>query len=178
MLKAALTRGLKFVGDISKIGCTVNPRDPCATNKYVNNKQYNLTWNADDVKASHIDEKISFARWCDQLHDHEKLSHTKVARGEKCDYLGVTLDYSQNKELLVDVTDHVDQSKEYFPCPLKKETKPWSDKILLVDSNSKRSDDERSKVFHAFTMTCVFSCKRRRPHVEPGTGFLAARHFC
>ena len=77
---------------------------------------------------------------------------------------------------MVDVADVIDQSQEYVPHPLKKETKPWSDKMLQAHDDSKRSDEVISKVLHVFAMKCMFSCKKGIPDVEPGAGFLAVRH--
>ena len=116
----------KFVGDIGKIGCIVDHYDPCVANKYINKKQHALTWNADDVTASHADKKVNdnFARWCDKMHGDEELGHVKVHRGKKQDCLGMTLGCTQDKALKFDVTECADQSETDFPCDLKKDSKP------------------------------------------------------
>ena len=87
----------------------------------------------------------------------------------------MTLDYSESKAVLIDMTEHVDQMKEGFPEKLEKNTKAWSDELFSVDKNSKRLCNEKSDMFHSFVMKIMFLCKRGRPDVELGVSFLSTR---
>ena len=89
--------------------------------------------------------------------------------------IGVTLDHSRKKALLLDMTNYVDQMKEDFLEKLEKETKDWSGKFFSVDKNSKRLCTEKSDTFHSFVMKIMFLCKRGQPDVELSIIFLSAR---
>ena len=76
-MKAALLLYQKFVGDLITIGFKLNPDDPCVANKIINGKQLTLVWHVDDIKASHVEEKVvtrmekcflqPFCHMCDHL---------------------------------------------------------------------------------------------------------------
>ena len=52
---------------------------------------------------------------------------------------------------------------------------PWNDKLLKIDKKGKYLDDERQGIFCTFVMKAMFLCKRGRPDVNPGIGFLSSR---
>ncbi len=37
-------------------GFSVNPYEPCVTNKVINGNQMTVTWHVDDLKVSHVEE--------------------------------------------------------------------------------------------------------------------------
>ena len=115
----------KLLTDIKDIGHVINPHDACAANKIFNNKQHALAWHADDVKSSHVNPKINddFTIWCEEKYESDDLGHVSVYRRKRHDYLGMTLDYSKSKEVLIDMTECIDQMKEDFPEKLEKNTK-------------------------------------------------------
>ena len=55
MLKSAMLFYLKLVDNLKKIGCEINPYDPCVMNKNVGGSQLTITWHVDDLKVSHKD---------------------------------------------------------------------------------------------------------------------------
>jgi hypothetical protein len=56
-LRSALLFYLKLLGDIEANSFTLNPYNPCVTNKMVNGKQFTITWHIEDLKLSHMDDK-------------------------------------------------------------------------------------------------------------------------
>ena len=106
-----------------------------------------------------------FSIWYEENHESEGLGHDAVTRGKLHDCLGMTLDYSKKKEVLIDITEHADQMKEDFPIELKNDTKAWSDKLFSADKNNE---------FHSFAMKPIFSFKRGRPDVKLVASFLYA----
>ena len=59
ILKSSLLCYGMFLKDMQQIGCVLNHYGICADNKIVNEKHHALTWNVDNVKASHVDPKVN-----------------------------------------------------------------------------------------------------------------------
>jgi hypothetical protein len=55
-LRRALLFYLKLVEYLESDGFKVNPYNPCVATKIVNDKQFKITWQVDDLKLSHVDE--------------------------------------------------------------------------------------------------------------------------
>ena len=113
--------------------------------------------------------------WCEEKYGTDDLGHVTVTRGNRHDYLAMTIDYSKRGKALIDMTEYIDQLEEDFPEKLEKNTKAWSDKLLSIDKKSKRLCNEKSEIFHSFVMKIMFLCKRGRPDVELGVSFLSTR---
>ena len=154
MLKASLPHHKQFVSCAESIGHAANPCNPCAVNKTINNKKHALAWHVDDVKSAHADPKANdrFAAWAEEKHWNKELSRMTVTRGKQHDYLGMTLNFTKRKTLKADATEHGQLEKD-FPGTLRKEIKPWGDKLA---------------------MKIMFLCKRGRLDVEVGVSFLTA----
>ena len=70
---------------------------------------------------------------------------------------------------------YVNQMEEDFMVKLEKVTEAWSDTLFSVVMSSKRLSEEKSDVFHSFTMKIMFLHKRGSPYVEAGVSFLSVR---
>ena len=65
---------------------------------------------------------------------------------------------------------------EEFPFEVKLiKTTPWTKKLFKVNDKSKNLNKEKRAIFHTFVMKSMFLCKRARPNVNPGIGFLSSR---
>ena len=96
----------KFRASIECEGFEVNPYDPCVTNKMVHGHQMMILWHVNDVKLSHVDLKVndSFINWLKR--EYSQISNVKSSRGKKHDYFGMTLDYSVEGEVKVDMINY------------------------------------------------------------------------
>ena len=65
IMKAAVLFYKNFVGDLMTIGFDLNPYNPCIAKNIVNGKQLTLVGHVDDIKASHVEEKVvtHMAKW-------------------------------------------------------------------------------------------------------------------
>ena len=151
----------------------LKPYDLSIANKIINTKQHTLLWHTHNAKASHSDLKGNnkFAEWAELTCKSDELGYVKVCRGKKYNYLGITLDYSTRGTFKMDITDYVNAMKEDFFYETNKTLKAWNDKTFLIDTNNLRLDKEKSDAFNAFTMKCIFLCKRGQPDIEPRVGF-------
>ena len=125
-----------------------------------------------------MDPKVNdkFAEWCESTYGSDDLGHVKVVRGKVHDYLAMILDYHQDGALKVDMRYYIEGMLEEFPFPIGSIKKtPWTEKLLKVNEDTKKLDEERRKIFHTFVMKGMFLCKRARPDVEQAIGFLSSR---
>jgi hypothetical protein len=95
-LRSALLFYLKFVGDINSQGFGLNPYGPRVASKMINDKQFTMVWHVDDIKMSHEEEKeiTRMITWLKSIYGDDM----RVSRGCVHDYLGMTLDFTQNKK--------------------------------------------------------------------------------
>jgi hypothetical protein len=49
MMKSALLFYQKWVADLTSLGFTINPYDPCVTNKIMDENQLTVCWHVDDL---------------------------------------------------------------------------------------------------------------------------------
>ena len=54
------------------IGFELNPYYPCIANKTINGEQLTLVWHINDIKASHVEEKVvtRMAKWMRKTYEH------------------------------------------------------------------------------------------------------------
>ena len=178
MLQSSLLYYKKFRKDIESIGFRINPYDPCVANRMVNGKQHTVTWHVDDLKSSHVDSKVNdeFLKWLKAKYASDNIGTVKAVRGLSHDYLAMVLDYSCPGVLRVDMTKYVKAMVEEFPERLEGVGKfPWTDKLFIVNLQSKKLSNEKTKIFHTFVMKGMFLCKRGRQDIQPGIAFLATR---
>ena len=92
--------------DLEEIGFEFNPYDPCVANMMVRGEQLTVTFHVDDLKASHKNPKVidDFIQFIDFKYGDKDIGEVKATRGKKHDYLGMTLDYSTNGKVKVDMT--------------------------------------------------------------------------
>ena len=132
MIQSPMLWYQKFVADIESIGFKLNPYDPCVANKKVDGGWLTIVWHVDDVKTSHKTEKAveDFIKWTDSKNSDEKGKIT-VSRGKRHPYLGMTLDYSKEGCLIIDMKDYVKKMLDEFEedCKMKVNKTPWNDKL-------------------------------------------------
>ena len=176
MLDSAILYYKKFRKDIEEQGYEVNPYDPCVANKMIEGKQHTVCWHVDDLKASHVHEKVNddFLEWLNKKYG--TLAKVTATRGKEHDYLAMILRYTKDGKVIVDMTRYVEKMVEDFPDKLKEGAKlPWTERLFKVDENSPILDEERAKTMYTFVMKAMFVCKRGRPDVQPAVAFLATR---
>jgi hypothetical protein len=147
-------------------------------NRVVNGKQQTLTWHVDDLKSSHVDPKVNdeFAVWAQSTYGSEDLGNVKVVRGKVHDYLAMIMDFTQDGALRLDMKYYIKGMLEDFPYDVKATTvTPWTEKLLKVQQDAKKLEEERRSIFHTFVMKAMFLCKRARPDIDQAIAFLSSR---
>jgi len=99
-LYGTLQAALLFWENLSKflveeLGFELNPYDKCVANKIIDGSQCTVLWHVDDLKLSHLKEKVLdmiIAKLEERYGQEKELS---ITRGKIHDYLGMTIDYSE-----------------------------------------------------------------------------------
>ena len=177
MIDSSILSYTQLRRDLEEYGFEINPYDPCVVNKMVNGKQMTITWHVDDLKASHVDQRVldEFTSWLDDKYG-SKENPVTVHTGNKHRYLGMTIDYSVEGKVRIDMTDYVEDMLEEFPYELNNRiTKtPATENIFSIDE-SPRLDEQRAAILHTYVAKCLFLCKRARPDIQVPVAFLTTR---
>jgi hypothetical protein len=84
-----------------------NAYDSCVVNKMVNGKQHTIAWHVNDLKISHVDTKVVDSLIDDLDHEFGKETPLSKSRGKIHDYLGMTLDFSINGQVMVTMINYI-----------------------------------------------------------------------
>ena len=163
MLVSSVLCYKKFRKDIEGVGFEVNPCDMCVANRTIDGKQHAVTWHVDDLKSSHVNPKVNdkFAEWCKKTYGSDDLGHVKVVRGKVHDYLAMIMDFTKEGALKVNMRYCIKAMIEEFPYEIKStKTAPWTEKLLKVQEDAKKLEEEQRSIFHTFVMKAMFLCKR------------------
>ena len=84
----------------------------------------------DDLKSSHVDPKVNdeFMAWTADMYGDDEIGKYKAVRCKRHDYLAMTLDYTVEGEVKIDMTDYIKAAVEEFPNELKGAcvAQPWN----------------------------------------------------
>jgi hypothetical protein len=113
MMQSALLFYKKLVTELRTMGFKVNPYDPCVANRMVNRSQMTVRWYVDDLMISHANQNdiMDFVQKVKDIHG-ENLAK-KV--GPMHDYLGMTLDYSFEDRVQIDMSQYIAKIVKEFP---------------------------------------------------------------
>ena len=178
MMMSSLLYYLKFRGDLEVIGFQVNPYDPCVANRIVRGRQHTVIWHVDDLKSSHVNKKVNdeFLEWLKRKYANDGIGNVSVTRGRRHEYLGMTLVFTNEGNLKIEMINYIDKMCKEFPEKLDGDTKyPWTEKLFSVDKNSDELDTQSKNSFHTHTMKMMYLAKRARPDVLPAVIFLSTR---
>ena len=155
MLEAALLWYDEFRKDLEGEGFEFNPYDPCVANKMVKGRQFTIRFHVDDLMSSHLNPGVN-TNFLKFLNDkYGKHTEVKATRGNKHEYLGMTLVF-KNGKLMVDMTDYVASMLEEFPINLRK-TKKWRTQLLQICLIREKKNIWRQNKENCFT-------ERRQKH--------------
>jgi hypothetical protein len=164
MLISSIMYYKKFRTDMESIGFEVNPYNICVAKRKYNGKQQTVTWHDDDLTASHVDSKVKdeFTEWCEETYGSKDLGDPRFYR-RRC-----------VKE--IDMRYYIEGMLEEFPYAIgTNKTTPWTEKLLKVQKDAKKLEEERRSIFYTYVMKAIFLCTRARSDIDQAIAFLSSR---
>jgi hypothetical protein len=161
---------------IDELGFTANPYDACVVNKTIQGKQCTAIWHVDDIKISHVDQAV-LDDIANKLNSkYGKETPLTVHRGSIHDYLGMTIDYSQDGAVKFIMKDFLQGILDEAPDDMNgTAVSPAANNLFTVDEKSERLDDAKAETFHRLTAKLLYLGKRARPDIQPTVSYLTTR---
>ena len=178
MMMSSLLFYRHFRSDLESIGFKVNPYDICVANRQVNGSQQTVTWHVDDVKVSHINPQVNeeFYKWCENKYGNPENGHVKVNRGKIHEYLAMTLDFTIQSKVMINMKKYITEMINDYPYRLDSNVNhPWNGQLFECDKDIKELTTTKSEVFHTFVMKGMFLAKRGRPDILTGISYLSTK---
>ena len=97
-LRAAMLFWKKLTEKLQEWGFIINPYDWCVANKMISNSQCTIIWHVDNLKISHINEDVVTDITGKISHVFGNEAPLTIHRGKVHDYLGMELDFRQEKK--------------------------------------------------------------------------------
>jgi len=105
----------KLSESLKQRGFEINPYDWCVANKTINGTQCTIVWHVDDLKISHVDRSVVDSIIASLKEEYGKVGEMTVQRGKVLDYLGMTLDFSNERSFMVNMEAYLDTVLEGVP---------------------------------------------------------------
>ena len=143
--------------------------------KPINGKQCTILWRVDDLKISHVDAAVNTEVIKLINKEFGKEAPLTINRGKIHDYLGMTLDFTEEGKVKIKMLDYVANMLAEAPDEMDgKAPTPAANHLFDVDEDFPLLEEVRAQVFHTFVVKTLFFCKRARPDLQtaPGGNFL------
>jgi hypothetical protein len=136
-----------------------------------------VRFHVDDLMSSHMDPKVNdhFLVWLNKLYGN--YGAVKATRGDRHEYLGMVLDFSQKGTVIVDMCDYVAEMIEESLLvlgPKDTELTPAADDLFAEGIGEPLTKDQ-ADLFHRIAAKGLFVCKRARPDTHPTVAVLCTR---
>jgi hypothetical protein len=162
-----------FWPKIEELGFVTNPYDSCVVNKIINGKQCTIIWHVDDLKLSHVEQQV--------LEDIANKLNTKygqqtpivIHRGKIHDYLGMTIDYSEDGKVKLSMPDYVEGILDEALTNMDRMVvTPVGLSLFTKKKDDVDLDDEDAETYHRLTVKLLYLCKQARPDLQLTVAYL------
>ena len=159
------------------LGFTLNPYDSCVANKIINGKQCTIAWHVDDLKISHVDLDV-VKHIVSQLNDrYGKETPLSVTHGPVHEYLGMTIDFSNEGEVSFIMKDYTEELIKEKPSEMdsRTATTPAASHLYQIDEYADKLSEKQRETFHHLVAKLLYLAKRSRPDILTAVSFLCTR---
>jgi hypothetical protein len=166
--------------DLDFIGFIVNPYDACVANCSIKGTQHTVVWHVDDLKSSHKLASINNIshEWLNKVYDSKNIGTVKAVHEKVHKYLGMTLDYSENKVLHVHMKNDIELMLKEFPYKLdnKNEKYAWDENLFkCLNNHNEKLEKEKIEIFQTFIAKRFLLAKRGRPDILPCIAYFSTK---
>ena len=173
MIESALLWYTLYVTVLKKEGFVLNPYDKCVANKMYNEKQCTVAFYVDDNKLSHVDTAV-VDKVLGVIEGY--FPGLVVERGKKLNFLGVEIEFTDNKRVKLSTIQYLKTMIEEFDEDLSKHvSSPAAKWLMTVKDETKKLSKEQAEKFVSFVYKLLWVTKRSRPDIETSVSFLCTR---
>jgi Reverse transcriptase (RNA-dependent DNA polymerase) len=162
---------------IDKHGYKCNPYDWCVVNKTINGKQSTIVWYVDNLKLSHVDERVVDKKV--QLLNEEfgKEMELTIRCGKIHDYLGIQSDFTKKGKVIMTMNDFIQELFKECPDDLMKgmSTTPAAAHLFAINPGCEKLDSETATIYHHLTAQLLYLSKRTCLDLQMAVSFLSTR---
>ena len=107
---------------------------------------------------------------------HGQEAPLTVQRGPAHDYLGMTIDYSEDGKVKFLMADFVEGILDEAPSDMDgTAASPAANHLFTVDEKAEKLDGRRADLYHRLTAKLLYLSKRARPDFQTAVSFLTTR---
>ena len=161
-------------------GFMPNRYDSCVVNKMVDGKQLTMAWHVDDLKVSHEKEEVLDEFIGMMQNKFGQDAPLSISCGPVQDYLGMTLDFSEQGRVMVKMHDYVKTMLNDAPSSMDgKAVTPAAAHLFKVNTeNPKLLGKEKKDLFVHLVMQGLYLSQHGRPDIRTAISFLCSRLKC
>ena len=172
-LKAALLFWKKPSSSLKQRNFIINPYNWCVANKDINGTQCTIIWHVDDLTISHKDSAMVNEVIASLSNEYGKVGEMRVKRGKIHEYLGMTLDFSEESKFIINMEEYTDNILIGLPEDMNGvTTTPVADHLFKTLSDAPKLNKERAELFHRVTAQSLFLAQHDRPDLRTVISFL------
>ena len=177
-LKAARLFWEKLSGIlINDMGFTVNPYDSCVVNRTEKDgSKTTIVWHVDDLKISSTGKEVVDSIIQSLKNEFGQYSDMTISRGKVHEYLGMTLDVTDEGTLTLGMEDYTKTMLQDLPSFMRgKAASPAALHLFHTDEESEKLNKMEAEMFHRATMQLMYLAQRARPDLRTAISFLCTR---
>ena len=167
----------KLSDQLYEWGYEQSPYETCTFNKTINGKQLTIQFHVDDLRCSHMEQKLvdNLVKDLNNLFQTSKKELTKT-KGDIHEYLGLTINvsgkYNPNKpnktgQVVFTMFNYIEDIVASAPTDMRGITPDPVKSTLL---NSREADE-----FHSMTVKLLFAVKCAWPDIQVAVAYLCTR---
>jgi len=139
--------------------------------------QHTVKFHVDDLMEGVEEAQINtnFQKWLNLKYGNH--GEVKCTRGKVHDYLGMTLDFTKDGEVAVDMADYVVSMVDESPFSIgsKAAPTPAGEDLFAQDEKSPLLSEKKKTEFHTLVAKGLFVCRRARPDIHTTIAALCTR---
>jgi hypothetical protein len=161
---------------IEELGFTLNKYDKCVANKMIDGKQCTIIWHVDDLKMSHVSDAVLDTIIGRLDEKYGKEAPLTVNRGLVHEYLGMTIDFSEDGKVKFIMNDYVENLLDEIPEDMPGHAAtPAANHLFRINDKAEKLNEKDSEKYHHLTAKLLYLSKRARPDLQTAVAFLCKR---
>ena len=159
-MQVALLFWKDLTGYLVEQGFELNPYDECVANKQINGSQCMVLWHVDDMKISHISDKVLDEMIAGLNERYGKITPLMVTCSKVHDYLGMMIEYSIPGKVIIHMDDYVKGIIYEAPPDMDRVVlTPAAEHLFDMNKDAELLDALQVELFHHLTAKLLFLCK-------------------